>query len=58
MCRKVTAIPPLWCVFIAGVANGSDYEEYGCDANGNRTLLRRRRAPAMACSLGGAPWPD
>lgn len=33
-----------------GVANASDYEEYGYDANGNRTSLRKRDAQSIAYS--------
>ena len=34
----------------AGSANASDYEQYGYDANGNRTSLRKRDASTLTYS--------
>jgi RHS repeat-associated protein len=44
---------PTTAVATAGSVNSSDYEQYGYDANGNRTSLRKRDAASGGYSSGG-----
>src|SRR5690606_33815329 len=39
---------PASAVATAGALNEADYEQYGYDPNGNRTLLRKRNGPELA----------